>query len=57
MEPLALMTKLIEIENLVGLADVSTIRRLLQDAQEQVLQLHREQFERLGQSRLFAQAC
>lgn len=57
MEPLVLMTKLIEIENAVGVADVPTIRELLQDAQEQLLRLHREQFEHLSQSRHFAQAC
>ena len=57
MEPLVLMTKLIEIENAIGLADASTMRRLLQDAQEQLLRLHREQFEDLGQSGRFAQVC
>lgn len=57
MEPLVLMTKLIEIENAIGIADVPTIRQLLQDAQEQLLRLHRDQFENLSQSRRFAQAC
>ena len=57
MEPLVLMTKLIEIENAIGIADAPTIRQLLQDAQEQLLRLHREQFESLSQSRHFAQAC
>ncbi|HEY2468100.1 MAG TPA: hypothetical protein VGI45_09680 [Terracidiphilus sp.] len=57
MEPLVLMTKLIEIENAVGIADAPTIRRLLNDAQEQLLKLHREQFEYMSQSRQFAQAC
>lgn len=57
MEPLALMTKLIEIERSLGMADVVTMRKLVQDAQEQVLRLHREHFEYLSQSRYFAQAC
>ena len=57
MEPLVLMTKLIEIENAIGIADAPTIRRLLQDAQEKLLTLHREQFENLSRSRRFAQAC
>lgn len=57
MEPLALMTKLIEIERALGMADVTTTRKLVQDAQEQVLRLHREQFEYMSQCRGSAQAC
>jgi hypothetical protein len=57
MEPLALMTKLIEIERALGKADVTTVRKLIQDAQEQVLRLHREQFEYLSECRSFAQSC
>jgi hypothetical protein len=57
MEPFVLMSKLVEIENAIGIADVPTIRHLLHDAQEQLLKLHHEQFENLGQSRQFAQAC
>ena len=57
MEPLALMTKLIEIERALGMADVITMRKLVQDAQDQVLQLHREQFENLSHSPYFAKSC
>jgi hypothetical protein len=57
MEPLVLMSKLIEIENAIGIADAPTIRQLLHDAQEQLLKLHFEHFEHLTQNRHFAQAC
>ena len=57
MEPFVLMSKLVEIENAIGIADGPTIRHLLHDAQEQLLKLHHEQFENLNQSREFAHAC
>ena len=44
------MSKLIEIENAIGIADLPTIRELLHDAQEQLLMLHLEHFESLSHS-------
>ncbi len=57
MEPMILMTKLIEIEKAIGIADAPTLHQLLNDAQEQLLKLHREHFEYLSGSARFAQSC